>query len=543
MTDDYNNGIMIMNDNGTLFDDEELREHDEDERNYDDNSHDAYDDKNDSSYKITDVDLSSYTPIADEKGFNGSRYDFKRTKPLFTDEQFKKKPLIFRVGAILSDGQWYDVEKLRRVSHHNNTDDVQNIIDDMMEKDMIVSSDSGESYRMTYQQMVDWRSNNGIPLDAQIVQSILYPRIIHVGNKSVTEQEVFLPIKRHKFGSVKFMLKNVDDINEIKKELCYIGRFVNTRFPYKWQIICLSADWCKKKLEEYENNHGGKGSIFADDGRPNIYNNGFQRDLNEIDPRAIEQIVRFYQTFQTVSSNGELRPAILQPSSYRTMKVYLDDGNGDSGVMAQLNAFIIDAIQHYDEKCGSPFAAYLQMIVNRRVNDIPKYIIGEELAKFQNNKAKAVKALNKDNNTDDTWYTDEQIIDKIREIDPSYEITPESYADYDSQLKTWQQTKHTTGLQWDETGEEKRFDAGTSNAVDRQGLGNETHEKNANSSRIQHAIIHAAVLSGKAKDARIMLAMLNNSSSLGAALISSMSGSLSDEYRDSLAISLSTLKA
>lgn len=534
MAIDYNNDGDIRN---SLFEEDESGM----ENDVDSVGNDADNGYNGLVSGVEVSDLDRYVPISDKKGFNGSRHDFKRTKPLFTDMQFKAKPIEYRIGAILSDGQWYDTKKLKIISKADSLEEVQTLIDRMIENDELIPSDSGESYRMTYSQMYDWRKSHNIPMDAQIVQSILYPRVITIGNKSITEQEVFIPVKRHRCGSVKFVVKPGVDMNQMKKDLAYVGRFMNIDLHYKWSIMCLSADWAKKVVEQYELDHGGRGALFEPFGRPTIYNTGFQRDLNEINPCAIEQIVRFYQTFQTVSSNGELRPALLQPSSYRTLKVYLDDGAGDSGVMSQLNKWIIDAIQHYDERCGSPFAAYLQMLANRRVNDIPKTVIGRELSDFQNNKSKAVKALNKKHKEGD-WYTPEQIIEEIHEINPDYEINVDKYNEYDNQLKMWQQMKHTTGLQWDETGEEKRFAEGSTNASDRQGMTEESHEKNASSSRIQHAIIHAAVLSGCAYDARIMLTMLNNSSSLGAALMSSMSSMLSDAYRDALAISLSTLK-
>lgn len=498
-----------------------------------------------SKYGPTGANFNNYRNIENERGFSGSRHDFKRTKPLYTDEQFHAQPLDLRVALILSDGQWYDSEKLRKLCRHDDIQDIQDIVDDMLEQDMIVASDSGESYRMTYNQLYDWRMHHGIPLDAQIIQSILYPRLITIGSKTVTEQEVFLPVKRHKFGSVKFTLRNDADIDDIIDNLGYIGRFVQIELPYRWAVICLSADWAKKKLEAYERERGGKGHVFVDTkhDKPSIYNNGLQRDLNEIDPRAIDQIVRFYQTFQTTSANGELRPAILQQSSYKTLQLYLNDCKNDSGVLVQLNKWIIDAIQHYDERCGSPFAAYLTMVANRRVNDIPKTIIGDELAEFQNIKSKVVKSLNKDNGEGE-WYSTQQIIERMHRDYPNYDITEDKFNKLDDELSTWKQMKHMDGLQWDETGEEKRFKpSNTVNSIDMQhDITDTVNERNANVSRIQHAIVQAAILSNNTRDARLMLMMLANSSSLGSALMNSMSALISDDYRDSLAMALAHVK-
>ena len=52
----------------------------------------------------------------------------------------------------------------------------------------------------------------------------------------------------------------------------------------------------------------------------------------------------------------------------------------------------------------------------------------------------------------------------------------------------------------------------------------------------------AAILSGRTRDARIVLMMLANSASLGSALMGSMSTMLSDDYRDALAMALENVR-
>ena len=149
--------------------------------------------------------------------------------------------------------------------------------------------------------------------------------------------------------------------------------------------------------------------------------------------------------------------------------------------------------------------------------------------------AKAVKALNK-KYSEGEWYTVNQIIDMMHRNYPDYQIDEKKYSQLDEELKTWQQMKHMSGLEWTETGEEKRFND------EKQDLDDAMLKRNSESSRIQHAIVKATILSGKTIDGRLMLMMLNHSSSLGSALMSSMSAMLTDDYRDSLAIVLSTMK-
>ena len=461
--------------------------------------------------------------------------DFHWTVPLWDAKEFKNFDIRFKVPAILSDGQWYTPDKIRKFIGESE-DDVLDVINAMMEAGVdIIRNDSGNSYRMSFSALERWRNEHDIGMDRQLIPTILYPRIVSYGGKSYTEPEIFDMVPLHRFGQVRFTLMHSDDINGIMDALYKFGRFSQDNTPEKWRLTCLAGDMGKKLLEEYEEAAGGYGSIFDEHGRPNVYNTGMQRDINEFKPGLIEPIIRFYQTFKTTSSTGESRPAILQPSAYRTLKVYADDGDGEDGVVSQMNKWIITAIQHYDEKKGIPFAAYLGLIANNRVNDLAANAVGRTLSKFQNRKARAVKNLNKEHEDAHVWYSGDDIRNAMVRDDPEYVLTEAEYIDLDTQLKTWQQTRHTTNLQWDESGEEKKTDEFEMQNQIKQ-LSDDSRD--ASFSRIQHAVIHAGVVANTPKDARLMMAMLRHSSSLGAALLSNLSTELTDEYREALANAL-----
>jgi hypothetical protein len=461
--------------------------------------------------------------------------DFHWTVPLWDAKEFKGFDARFKVPAIMTDGQWYTPDKIRKFSGEDDEtviDIINSMISDGVE---IIRNDAGGSYRMSYAALSKWRNDNGIGMDKQLIPTILYPRIIKYGGKHYTEPEVFDMVPLHRFGQVRFTLIHSDDIHDMSSSMYRFGRFSQDNSPEKWRLTCLAGDMGKKLLEDYEESHGGYGSVFDEHGRPNVYNTGTQRDISEFKPGLIEPIIRFYQTFKTTSSSGEPRPAILQPSAYKTLKVYADDGDGENGVISQMNKWIITAIQHYDEKKGIPFAAYLGLIANNRVNDLATNAIGRTLSKFQNRKARAIKNLNKKNPDAGIWYSRGDIIDAIASNDPDYVLTDTEYIDLDTQLKTWQQTRHTTNLQWDESGEEKQ--TGSFDMENQISQLSDT-SRDASLSRIQHAVIHAGVESGKPVDTRLMLEMLRHSSGLGAALLSNLSTELSEQYRESLAQSL-----
>lgn len=458
--------------------------------------------------------------------------DFHWTKPKWDAHEFKALPASFTIPAVLSDGQWYDVKKLKRFTGAS-TEQVRQQLDLLMHtEDGLRFSPKGQSYRMSCSRLLSWRKANHLEPDRQIIPSILYPRIITTADgRRYTEPEVFETVPLHRFGQVRFTPSSDHAMRLITGSLYMLGRFSQDDQPGKWRLTCLSADVGKRELERLNNSSGER--LFTDEGKPSIYNTGRQRDINEFKPELINPIIRFYQTFRTASS-GESRPAILQAASYKTLRLYLDDGEGS--VISQLNKWIITAIQHYDEQSGTPFAAYLNMIVNRRVNDIPGMVIGRSLSKFQNRKARAIKTLNAENDEENPWYSDDVIRERMRESDPEYDLSPRQYASLDSQLHTWQQMHHASSLQWEETGEEKAHETFDMNRQ-LEGIGGH-HDREESLSRIERAVIHAGALSGDARSARLMLGMLAHASTIGAAALSELSGELSDQYRKALGSAL-----
>ena len=458
---------------------------------------------------------------------------FHWTQPKWDAKTFKTFKASFKIPAVLSDGQWYDVPKLRHFTGETEGS-VRHELDVLMRDDGgLVVSANGSSYRMSCSRLLAWRAENGLEPDRQLIPSILYPRFVitHDGAR-YTEAEVFETVPLHRFGQVRFIPADPGVVPELMGALHTLGRFTQDDSPGRWRLTCLAADVGKRALERYA--ASADRPLFADKGSPSIYNTGRQRDINEFRRELIEPVIRFYQTFRTTSA-GQSRPAILQPSSYRTLLLYADDGEGS--VISQLNKWIITAIQHYDETSGIPFAAYLNLIVNRRVNDIPGMAIGRGLSKFQNRKARAIKYLNRENpEAENPWYSDDEIRSRMRDDDPGYDLSRSEYERLDSQLHTWQQMHHASSLQWEETGEEKARGAfDMSRQLESMGG---SHDRERSLSRIEHAVIHAGVDSGDARSARLMLDMLAHSSTLGAALLSELSGELSDAYRESLSRAL-----
>ena len=449
---------------------------------------------------------------------------FHWTTPLWDAREFKEMDIGFKVPAILSDGQWYTVDKLRKFTGER-PDDVQRVLDGIMTTYDIITNSTHESYRMSYDGLYKWRSENSISLSAQLIPSILYPRIIEYGGRSYTEPEVFDLVPMHRFGQVRFILRSSDDIHGIMRALRGFGRFNQDDDPTKWRITCLSGEVGRSLLEDYEKASGL--DLFAEHGHPSVYNTGYQRDINEFKDGLIEPIIQFYQTFRTTSA-GEVRPAIMQPSAYRTLKVYM----GEEGVVSQINRWIITAIQHYDTDSGVPFAAYLGFLANNRVNDLAGNAIGRNLAKFQNRKARAIKSLHSRSSNKEEWYAPEDIIEEMRRDDARYDLSMEEYNDMDIQLKTWQQASHSTTLEWDETGEEKStngFDM--THQLDSFGT---SMEHDISVSRIQHAAIHAALETGRVSDCRLLLEMLRNATTIGPMLISSLFADFHDDYNESI---------
>lgn len=468
---------------------------------------------------------------------NGREF-FRKTTPLFTMAEFLAFPLEKRVGLVLADGQWYTADKVASIVRSRDVDAVRSIMDGMVEDAGLLMHDNGLSYRMSLEQLEDWRSRNHVPLHAQVVDKILYPRIFGSGAHRRTEVELFLEVPLHRVGYVTLKTTDNADMDKFREDMGYIGELKESS-PGVYKLYCLSANYVKKKVLAYENANGGPGTFFIPGG-VNTYNVAMRREVSEFNQYAVEDLIRFYVQFSQI-----LNPTIRKTLDHylpSTDRIGLDSTNTMKTMRdSQITEWVISAITKYNEQRGIPFAVYVEKSMPRHAYEYASRQIGPEVNQFQLKKAKAIKTLdrtNKNRSADD-YYTDELVHRTM--VEDGYDITWDQYREYDDALKTWQKSRTAHSFEWDTTGEEKFLNDNNHQPTVLSGAEHENIDAESQH-RIQLSAIRAAIKTGDYDSGIIMLKLLGNSSTLMEAMDKgNVQDVLGNKYCDELAVNLALL--
>ena len=231
---------------------------------------------------------------------------------MYTNEEFKQLNVRYRVGAILSDGQWYTADKIRMCCHEPDLREIQPIIDDMVHNNQVIPGGNGVSYRMSLAQMKAWRKANGISMEDQPIPKLIYPRVFGSGSREMTEIEMFERAPLHQVSILTFMLHDPSRIDDIRRDFGYLGKFKPMSVPGKFQLYALSNSVTKNMLLSWEASHGGEGSVFVK-GKFNSNNSSRRRELAEMDKDVVNDFIIFYIQFAKY----------LVPSIKKTFNVYI----------------------------------------------------------------------------------------------------------------------------------------------------------------------------------------------------------------------------
>lgn len=412
----------------------------------------------------------------------------RRTKARYSSGEFKALALDFKVKALLSDGQWYSVDKLSVLTGESNEDIAEFLSHELISHSVIAraiqpvgmannESNHGEtsqidvaqvSYRMDYDQLKLWRDTNSIELDEQIVEGVLYPRIYTLtSGESVTEVDLFLSVPRRECASVLFRLTNPQYFNILQKELFYMGTFVyDSAKSEAYRLLCSSTSIAVGRLREFELRHGGKGKVFTSLAP---YNSIMRREVEACDEHALAQLVRFYTGFVRV----------LMPSLDKVFATYLSHNvasgshsNNETNYEADsiIAQWILADFIRYDEQSNFPFSAFLNNNLPHQVAGFTDEILGVDLSIFQREKNYAIKTLQSQDKAtarknkahrsiDDSLvvYSDEKILETIH-ARGKRNYTMGEYKDLDSQLSVWQHSRTHMTLNWSQTGEQRALD-------------------------------------------------------------------------------------
>ena len=81
---------------------------------------------------------------------------------LYTREEFQKQSIDFRIGAIVSDGMWWSIDKWKKAAKVSE-EDLYEWIDKELSKGALIQSKTGaKSYRFPLTSIKEWYSKNNI---------------------------------------------------------------------------------------------------------------------------------------------------------------------------------------------------------------------------------------------------------------------------------------------------------------------------------------------------------------------------------------------
>lgn len=337
-------------------------------------------------------------------------------------ERFSNMPDKMRIEAVIHDGNWYDFDKWKKVSKVES-DVLQKWIDENSDK-LVVSELN--SYRVTYDTIIQWYKDNDFNLQESIVPNNFPPKLWG----GTTETDVFLNAPKRRVGTVSFVAKDKDILNkctEILKGTANIVPDGDGRYKAHGLSSAHIKNLLSKGLNEKEFNslEVKTRAIIS------------QRELIDLPKEWLEQALDFYA--------NTFAPTILR-SSMSTISIYLPDRYD---IHSQTIVWVISAMKKFDETASVPFSGYLSKVLRYWPYDLPDEYLGKELSKFQRDRKKAIEQAEKENLNIDGNVP----IEVIAQI---MDVPLEHYIELNNQHETWLAEKNATTLTWEDSSNEKK---------------------------------------------------------------------------------------
>lgn len=342
----------------------------------------------------------------------------------YTRQQFNALPEDYRIGVIISDGMWYSVPKWRKLAKASE-EGLNNWIDEHTNNGMLVQADAGaRSYRFPRDSVFKWYEDHNLDIDEQLVDFLFPPRIWD----DMTETEGFLAAPLREIGTVTFVC-STETSKYVAKKLQGIAR-VREIDPGVFKAFCLDSRMVKDLVEialiEY-----GETQDKIQSTRPVIK----RRELIDFSEEFAHGLVKFYREFGRT----------LVKASMNTIQIFLPEQEDQD---AQVIAWVIEAIEKFDESSSVPFPGYLPSVLRRWPYNLPKIHLGNDLSNFQRERSRAITRLSTAAGIP-VHDVDSRSLAKEMDIDHM------SFLAMEERHKTWISVKHASTLSWGETGEER----------------------------------------------------------------------------------------
>ena len=338
----------------------------------------------------------------------------KKDKNILKSE-WKKRPLKFRIEAVIHDGQWYTFDKWKRVALVKDENDLLDWI--YNNQDILIKKD--ESYRVGYDEVIRWYKEHDLPIDEPLIPNNFAPRLW----SEQTEAEAYLNAPRRLISA---LLIEGEDSQLEKKCISILNKYARIVYHNnKLYAYGLNANYFKDLLKRQLS------ASEYDRLKLRLRSSFYRRDLLDLTDDFVAETLLFYYSFAVLT---------LKPHD-KTINIYLPEHDEKR---AQIYEWILTAMQKFDETQPIPFSGYLSNVLRLWPYDLPDNELGKPLSKFQRIRAKAEEELSVDKETN------EKRIVPISEIQQylSDTYTEEQFRLLEEQHQRWLSTRNTDTLVW-----------------------------------------------------------------------------------------------
>lgn len=345
------------------------------------------------------------------------------TSAMYTKESLKDAPVDFRIGAVISDGMWYDLPKWRKIAKVTE-DEINDWIGAHLKDGSLTQSPTGaKSYRFCLDSILDWYAQQNIQLGVQLIDSLFPPRIWD----GMTEVEGFLSAPIREVGIVSFGC-NSTVAASITRALRGVAK-VKEFEPGRYKAYCLQATYVREIVaaELKKHNVVEKNNIRAQ-------YDVKRREMVDFTQEFSRGMTLFYKAFGRT----------LVKKHMETIQIFLPDPEDQE---SQITLWILTAIEKFDESQAVPFSGYLDSVLQHWPYDLPAQHLGKELSTFQRQRSKAIGTLRK-RLGEGKSFTSNQVATEIG-------IDLIKYNDLEDKHKFWERSRNATTLTWDENSDEK----------------------------------------------------------------------------------------
>jgi len=336
-------------------------------------------------------------------------------------KQFNAQDDIWKIEAVIHDGNWYDPEKWAKVAKVDKKTLLAWIEDN---KDILIESGLG-SYRVGYDEIIRWYEQEDIDVEESIVPSNFPPKLWG----GTTETDVFSNAPRRRVGTISFKVDNNEILDRCVEILKGVGKVMPDEGG-RYRAYGLSAIHMKNLLSkgltesEFESLDVKTRAILL------------QRELVDLPPEWLSEAITFYANI--------FAPSILK-SAMPTISIYLPN---KEDIHSQIVIWVITAMKKFDENASVPFSGYLSSVLRHWPYDLPNEFLGKDLAKFQRERKKAIELIKKEG------YKGDNI--SIETLAEKMDIPKNEYIELNSEHENWLAKKHATTLTWGDSANEKK---------------------------------------------------------------------------------------